>query len=70
MPLIGWVLFHRSLKIWFTYSILFKILLDNVKNWYHKARQLLQDETDNNYQKFVTKWDRSFLQSASGITKY
>ena len=45
-------------------------MLDNVKNWYHKARQLLQDETDNNYQKFVTKCDRSFLQSASGITKY
>ena len=32
-------------------------------------RQLLQNETENSYQKFVTKCDRGLLQSASGITK-
>ena len=31
--------------------------------------KLLQSETDNSYQKFNTKCDRDFLQSASGITK-
>ena len=32
-------------------------------------RQLLQNETENSYRKFVTKCDRGLLQSASGITK-
>ena len=32
-------------------------------------RQLLQNETENSYQKFITKCDRGLLQSASGITK-
>ena len=33
-------------------------------------RKILQNETDNSYQKFITKYDRGLLQSASGITKY
>ena len=32
-------------------------------------RQLLQNETENSYQKFIAKYNRSLLQSASGITK-
>ena len=32
-------------------------------------RQSLQNETENNYQKFITNCDRSLLQSTSGITK-
>ena len=32
-------------------------------------RQLLQNETENSYQKFTTKCDRGLLQSASGIIK-
>ena len=32
-------------------------------------RQLLQKETGNSYHKFITKCDRSLLQSSSGITK-
>ena len=32
-------------------------------------RQLLQNETENSYQKFITKCDRCLLQRASGITK-
>ena len=32
-------------------------------------RQLLQNETENSYAKFITNCDRSLLQSASGITK-
>ena len=31
--------------------------------------QLLQNETENSYQKFITKYDRGLLQSASSITK-
>ena len=60
---------YRSLKIWFTYSFFFETLVDNIKNWYYKVRQLLQNETENSYQKFITKCDRGLLQSASGITK-
>ena len=32
-------------------------------------RQLLQNETENSYEKFITKCDIGLLQSASGITK-
>ena len=32
-------------------------------------RKLLQNETENSYQKLITKCDRGLLQSASGITK-
>ena len=32
-------------------------------------RQLLQNETENDYQKLITKRDRGLLQCASGITK-
>ena len=32
-------------------------------------RQLLQNETENSYQKFITKCDRGLLQSVLGITK-
>ena len=32
-------------------------------------RQLLQNEIENNYQKFIAKCDRGILQCASGITK-
>lgn len=32
-------------------------------------KQLLQKETKDSYQKFATKCDRRFLQSASSITK-
>ena len=32
-------------------------------------RQLLQNETENSYQIFITKFDRGLLQGASGITK-
>ena len=32
-------------------------------------RQSLQNGTENSYQKFITKRDRSLLQSVSGITK-
>ena len=32
-------------------------------------RQLLQNETENGHQKFITKCDRELLQSVSGITK-
>ena len=32
-------------------------------------RQLLQNETENSYQKFVTKCDRGLLKNASGIPK-
>ena len=31
--------------------------------------QLLQNETENSYQKFITKCDRGLLQSASSFTK-
>ena len=31
--------------------------------------QLLQNETENSYQKFITKCDRGLLQSASSIAK-
>ena len=31
--------------------------------------QLLKNETENHYDKVITKRDRSLLQSASGITK-
>ena len=40
-----------------------------MKNWYYKVRQLLENETENSHQKFITKCDRGLLQSASGITK-
>ena len=33
-------------------------------------RQLLQNDTDNSYQKAITKSDRSLLKSVSGITKW
>ena len=33
-------------------------------------RQLLQNDTDNSYQKAITKSDRSLLKSVSGITKF
>ena len=32
-------------------------------------RELLQNETENSFQKFIAKCDRGLLQSASGITK-
>ena len=32
-------------------------------------RQLLQNETENSYQKFITKCDKGLLQCASGIAK-
>ena len=32
-------------------------------------RQLSQNEAENSYQKFITKWDKGLLQSASSITK-
>ena len=32
-------------------------------------RQLLQNETENSYQRLNTKCDRGLLQSASGVTK-
>ena len=32
-------------------------------------RQLLQNETENSYQKFVTKCDKGLLQCVSGIAK-
>ena len=36
---------------------------------YERVRQLLQNETENTYEKFITKCYRSLLQRASGITK-
>ena len=36
---------------------------------YYKVRKLLQNETDNSYQKFITTCDRGLLQSALGIKK-
>ena len=53
MSSVGWVLFHRSLKIYFTYSFLFETLSDNTKNWCYKMRQLLQNETENCYQNLL-----------------
>ena len=44
-------------------------MVDNIKNWYYKVRQLLQNETENSYQIFIIKFDRGLLQGASGITK-
>ena len=44
-------------------------MVDNIKNWYYKTTQLLQNVTENSYQKFITKCDRVLLQSAPGITK-
>ena len=35
-----------------------------------KCVRLLENETDNSYQKIIAKCDRGLLQSASGITKY
>ena len=32
-------------------------------------RQLLQNETENSYKKFIIKSDRGLLRCASGITK-
>ena len=64
MPSVGWELFHR-----FTYSIFFETLIDNIKSWYYKVRQLLQNETDNSYQEVITKNGSCLLQNASGITK-
>ena len=34
-----------------------------------QSETVLQNETENSYQKFITKCDRGLLQSASGITK-
>ena len=51
MPSVGLALFPRFLKRKFIYSILFETLADDIKNWYYKVRQSLQNETDNNYQK-------------------
>ena len=62
--------------------MLFETLVGNIKNWYYKVRKLLQNETDNSYQKcdkvrqsFMIKCVRYYevlqmlLQTASGITK-
>ena len=51
----------------------FETLVDNIKNWYYKVRQLqsekvLQNETENRSQKFITQCDRGLLQTTSGIT--
>ena len=46
----------------------FKLLHDNIENWYYKVRQLLQNEKEN-YYKVMTECDRSLLRSASNITK-
>ena len=53
MPLVGWVQFHRSLKIWLTYTFLFETLVENTKHYYYKIRQLLQNETENSYQQLI-----------------
>ena len=67
-------LYHRSHKIWSTYSIFFKLLHDNMKYWYYKVKQLIQNETENGYEKNMTKCVRFYkkrqvLQSVSGTTK-
>ena len=62
MPSVGWVLFNRSLK---------KKKKNGVTNtWcYEKWCYETQNETENSYQKCITKCDRGLLQSASGIAK-
>ena len=74
---------YRSLKIWFTYSFFFETLVDNIKNWYYKVRQLLQNVIRKQlskiyykvWQRFITncvryyKCGRPLLQSGSGITE-
>ena len=45
-------------------------MVDHIKNWYYKVRQLLQNETGNSYEKFIAKCDRGLLQSVSGIATY
>ena len=51
IPSVGLALFPRFLETEFIYSILFETLVDDIKNWYYKVRQSLQNEIDNSYQK-------------------
>ena len=68
--LVSCTLFHHSLKISFTYNFLFETLVDSIKNGITKWDTVLQNKTENIYQKFITKSDRGLLLGASGITKY
>ena len=71
MPSVGWVVFILSSKFSSStvFFFFFETLVDNIKNWSYKVRQLLQNETENSYQEFITKCDRGLFQSALGITK-
>ena len=72
MPSVGWVVFILSSKFSSStvfFLFFFETLVDNIKKWSYKVRQLLQNETENSYQEFITKCDRGLFQSALGITK-
>ena len=63
MSSLGWISPCRSL--FSSRTILFETLVDNVKYWFYKVKQSLQNEKDNIYQKFITKCNRGLLQSVS-----
>ena len=63
MSSLGWISPCRSL--FSSRTILFETLVDNVKYWFYKVKQSLQNEKDNIYKKFITKCNRGLLQSVS-----
>lgn len=62
-------LFHRFQKFGL-HIIFFLKPWHDMKNWYYKARWILQNETENSYYKAFTKFHKSLSQSGSGLTKY
>ena len=63
MSSLGWMSSCR--RLFSSHTILFETLVDNIKNWFYKVKQSLKNEKDNSYEKFITKCNRSLLQSVS-----
>ena len=67
--MVGRILFDRSLKIYFIFSFLFENLVDNRRNWYYKVRQkTVIKKSLLKIASGITKYDRSLLQSVSGVS--